>query len=59
MKKKKKTGPKPIPKAQRRSVRITFRVTVAMRKTLDKRAQQEKKTLGTFIADVLQNEIER
>jgi len=48
-----------MPKAQRRSAKITFRTTPALRKALDKIAKQEGKTVGTYIADVLQNEIER
>lgn len=48
-----------IPKRQRRNKRITFRVTAALRKALNKRAKREKKKLGAYIADVLQNEIER
>ena len=55
----KKPGRKPMPKAQRRSAKITFRTTPALRKALDKIAKQEGKTVGTYIADVLQNEIER
>lgn len=43
-----------IPKEQRRSEKITFRATAALRKDLEKRAKREKKTLGSYIADVLE-----
>jgi hypothetical protein len=55
----KKMGRKPLPKAKRRSVKITFRATSALRKALDKNARREDKTTGTYIADVLQKQIER
>jgi predicted HicB family RNase H-like nuclease len=55
----KKPGRKALPKSQRRSAKITFRATLALRKALDDKAEQEGKTLGTYIADVLQRETER
>jgi predicted HicB family RNase H-like nuclease len=55
----KKPGRKALPKAQRRSVKITFRATIALRKALDDKAEQEGKTMGTYIANMLQSEIER
>ena len=51
-------GRPPLPKKQRRSVRITFRATAALRKALKKQAEREEKTLGTYIADVLQSKID-
>jgi predicted HicB family RNase H-like nuclease len=55
----KKMGRPPLPKEQVRSVRITFRVTAALRKALEKRAKQERESLGKYIAGVLQSTIER
>jgi predicted HicB family RNase H-like nuclease len=54
-----KMGRPKIPKEQRRSERITFRVTAVLRKALNKQARREKKKLGAYIADVLENKIER
>ncbi len=54
-----KMGRPPLPKKQRRNVKITFRVTAALRRGLQKQAKRERKTVGTYIADVLQNVIER
>ena len=48
-----------MPKAQRRTEIVVFRATAALRKALDKKAEQKGKTTGTYIADVLQREIER
>ena len=48
-----------IPKKQRRSVKITFRATAGLRRDLEKQAEQEQKTLGTYIADILQNVINK
>ena len=48
-----------LPKDKLRSEKITFRATPALRRALEKRAQREKKTLGTYIVSVLQNIIER
>jgi predicted HicB family RNase H-like nuclease len=47
------------PKTQRQTKLIVFRTTVAFSKALKKRAEQEGKTLGTYIRDVLKREIER
>ena len=52
-------GRPPLLKKERRSERITFRVTAALRKALKKKAEQENKSLGTYIVGVLQSMIER
>jgi len=57
--KRKKPGRKPLPEAQRRSAKISFRATKALRKALDQKAKQEGKSMGTYIVDVLQIQIER
>jgi predicted HicB family RNase H-like nuclease len=54
-----KMGRPPLLKKQRRSERITFRVTAALRKALKKKAEQENKSLGTYIVGVLQGMTER
>jgi len=56
--KRKKPGRKPLPEAQRRSARITFRATTALRKALEEKSKKEKKTLGTYIVSVLQSAIQ-
>jgi predicted HicB family RNase H-like nuclease len=54
-----KMGRPLLPKKQRRSVKITFRVTSALQKALEQRAKQEKKIVGRFIRDLLEREIAR
>lgn len=48
-----------IPKTKRQTELIVFRTTAALSKALNKKAKQAGKTLGTYIRDVLQNQIER
>lgn len=51
-------GRPPLPKKQRRSEKITFRATAALRQALEKKAGQKKKSLGAYIASVLQDKID-
>jgi len=48
-----------LPKKQRRSARITFRITSSLQKALEQRAKQEKKPLAKYVRDLLEREIER
>ena len=54
-----KMGRPKIPKMKRQTELIVFRATVALSKALNEKAKQKDKTLGTYIRDVLQSEIER
>jgi predicted HicB family RNase H-like nuclease len=53
MKRKKRMGRPPIPKHQRKSVRLSFRVTAALHKTVVEAAKRKGKSVGTYIADAL------
>ena len=58
MKRKKRMGRPPLPKAERRSVKISFRVTVTLHKAVVEAAEREGKSVGTYIADILANVVE-
>jgi predicted HicB family RNase H-like nuclease len=58
MKRKKRMGRPPIPKHQRKSVRLSFRVTAALHKSLVETAEREGKSVGKYISDILANVVE-
>jgi len=51
--KKSKMGRPPIPKAQRRSVKLSLRITAALHKAVGKAADAQGKTIGSYVNDVL------
>jgi predicted HicB family RNase H-like nuclease len=57
MKRKRRMGRPPIPKAQRKSVRLSFRVTASLHKAVVEAAKREGKSVGRFITDTLVNAV--
>lgn len=59
MKRKTRTGRPPIPKAQRKSVKVSLRMQSALHRAVKKAAKREGKSVGSYINDVLGDAIER
>ncbi len=57
MKRKARMGRPPIPKAQRRSVKLSLRITAALRTALGKAAKTQGKTIGSYVNDILENAV--
>jgi predicted HicB family RNase H-like nuclease len=53
MKRKKRMGRPPLPKAQRRSVKVSFRATAALHSAVVEAAKREGKSVGKYITDAL------
>jgi predicted HicB family RNase H-like nuclease len=53
MLRKKRMGRPPLPKAERRSVKVSFRVTATLHKAVVEAAKREGKSVGKFITDGL------
>lgn len=51
-------GRPPIPKAQRKCVRLSFRLTPASHKAIVQAAKQRGKSVGEFISDALKTVME-
>ena len=51
-------GRPPLPKAKRRSVKMSFRATAALHKAVVEAAEREGKSVGKFITDTLANAVE-
>jgi len=58
MKRKKRMGRPPLPKAERRSVKVSFRATAALHKAVVEAAEREGKSVGKYITDALVNLVE-
>jgi predicted HicB family RNase H-like nuclease len=54
MKKKKRMGRPPLPKAKRRSVRLSFRMTAALHKAVLEAAKREGKSVGKYVTDAVE-----
>ena len=52
-----KMGRPKIPKTKRQTELVVFRTTAALSKALDKRAEQEEKSMGRLIRDILEREV--
>jgi predicted HicB family RNase H-like nuclease len=57
MEKRKRMGRPPLPKAERKSVRLSFRVTAAMYKAVAEAAKQEGKSVGRFVNETLETRL--
>jgi predicted HicB family RNase H-like nuclease len=55
----KKMGRPRLPKRHVRSAKLSLRMTATLRKAVEKQAKRENKSLGTYVANVLQAQIER
>jgi len=51
-------GRPPIPKAQRKSVRLSFRMTAALHQAVVDAAEREGKSVGKYITETLEGRIE-
>lgn len=50
-------GRPPLPKAEHKSVRLSFRVTTGLQKAIVLAAKREGKTVGRYITDTLVNAV--
>lgn len=57
--KRKKMGRPKLPKDKAQSAKISLRLTPALRRAVEKRAKQEKKSMCKYIVSKLQSIIER
>ena len=51
-------GRPPLPKTERRSVKVSFRVTAALHKAIAEAARRESKSIGKYISETLEGRIE-
>ncbi len=51
-------GRPPLPKAERRSVKVSFRVTAELHKVIAEAARREGKSVGKYITEALESRTE-
>ncbi len=51
-------GRPPLPKTERRSVKVSFRITAALNKAIAEAAEREGKSVGKYITETLEGRIE-
>lgn len=54
MKRKVRMGRPPIPAAQRKSVKLSLRVTAALHKAIGQAAKAQRKSIGSYVSDTLE-----
>lgn len=56
--KRKKMGRPPLPKSQRKSVRLSFRMTDALHSTVSRVAKSQGKSVSAYILDIVEDAVE-